>query len=103
MASELFSSFRIPYDQYVDLELVFSLRLHISPEEMGRMFFYDILLLYKRYEQYLQDEEDNNAAQVQKYEEENGNMNDNINNTMSSMQNSINSMVGKMPGMTGIH
>ncbi len=97
MALELFSSFRIPYEQYVDLELIFALRLHIGPEEMGRMFFYDIMLLYHRYEKYIQEENEQQERQQAEYEQQNEDMH----SEMASMRSDMGKMVGNivMPTM----
>lgn len=37
---------------------------------MGQMFFYDIMLLYNRYDEYLKDEQKQQEEQQKKYEEE---------------------------------
>ena len=37
---------------------------------MGRMYFYDIMMLYNRYDEYLKDEQKAQEEQQRKYEEE---------------------------------
>jgi len=87
VALELFSSFRIPYEQYVDLELIFSMRLHIGPEEMGRMFFYDIMLLYHRYEKYVTEENERQEREQDEYEKQHNDAYDNMSSMKSDMAN----------------
>jgi len=50
--------------------LIFALKLHIGPEEMGRMFFYDISMLYKKYVEYLDEENKQQKEEQERYEEE---------------------------------
>ena len=93
VALELFSSFRIPYEQYVDLELLFSMRLHITPEELGRMFFYDIMLLYHRYEEYVKEENENQKQQQSEYEMQHDDMRaemESMSRNMSSFSSGMN-------------
>lgn len=68
------------------------MKLHIGPQEMGRMFFYDIMLLYKRYEDYVEEEDRQQKEEQKKYEEENGSVQD----MQSNMQISMNQMTQKM-------
>jgi hypothetical protein len=68
------------------------MKLHIGPQEMGRMFFYDIMLLYKRYEDYVEEEDRQQKEEQKKYEEENGSVQD----MQSNMQSSMNQMTQKM-------
>lgn len=35
---------------------------------MGKMFFYDIMMLYKRYEEYVKEENEQQEAQQKEYE-----------------------------------
>lgn len=86
MELELFSSFRIPYELYVDLELVFALKLHISPDVLEKMYFYDIMLLYHRYEDYVKEENESQKQQQEEYEEQQADMRA----EMSSIQNNMN-------------
>ena len=46
------------------------MKLNISPIEMGQMYFYDIMMLYNRYDEYLKDEQKAQEEQQRKYEEE---------------------------------
>lgn len=50
--------------------LVFSLKLHISPEEMGKMYFYDIMMLHDRYSEYVKEENEAQENQQRQYEEQ---------------------------------
>ena len=43
------------------------MRLHIQPCELERMFFYDIMLLYRRYEAYVKEENENQQAEEERY------------------------------------
>lgn len=76
------------------------MKLHISPEDMGRMFFYDIMLLYKRYEAYVEDEDRQQKEEQRRYEEENGTpqeMYSNAQNQMNQMTKNVGSFdAGKL-------
>lgn len=61
------------------------MKLNIGPQEMGRMFFYDIMLLYKRYEAYVEEEDKQQKAEQKKYEEENGSPQEMYGNMQSQM------------------
>lgn len=52
---------------------MFSLRLHISPLDMWRMPWYDIVYLYKAYSDYVDEENKQHAEQQAKIEEEHNN------------------------------
>ncbi len=49
---------------------MFALKLHISPLEMWQMPFYDIMLLYRAYEEVVNEEKKNEEKQRKEYEEE---------------------------------
>ena len=93
----LFSCFQIRYDQYVDLELVFAMKLHISPAEMGEMYFYDIMLLYKKYEAYVKEEQEQQAKQQEEYEQEYGNPMDKYSDVQSQMSKVASNMGSLTP------
>ena len=61
------------------------MKLHIGPEEMGKMFFYDIMLLYKRYEAYVEEEDRQQKEEQKKYDEEMESQQDNYSNIQSQM------------------
>lgn len=46
------------------------MKLHISPKEMGEMYFYDIMLLYKRYEAYVKEENESAEKTNTEYNEQ---------------------------------
>lgn len=45
------------------------MRLHITPDVLGKMYFYDIMMLYHRYEEYVKEENEQQKAQEAEYEE----------------------------------
>lgn len=51
---KLFSLFKIPYLSFVNLELLFARELHISPVDLWEMPFYDILYLYRQWQDYVE-------------------------------------------------
>ena len=48
------------------------MKLNIPPCEMGKMFFYDIMLLYNRYEAYVKDEHEAQQKQEAEYRDQYG-------------------------------
>ena len=76
------------------------MKLHIGPEEMGQMFFYDIMLLYERYKAYVEEEDRQQKEEQKKYEEENGSPQDmysDMKSQMSQMTNNVGSFdAGKL-------
>jgi hypothetical protein len=71
---------------------VFSYKLHISPEEMGRMSFYDIMLLYERYNAYIEEENERDATQQKAYEEQYNQQQFDPGSMMRSMSNNMPNM-----------
>ena len=49
---------------------MFALRLHITPIEMWKMPFYDIMLLYRAYEEYVNKENEEQTKQQEQYEQQ---------------------------------
>ena len=85
---KVFSSFQILYEEYVNFEFVFSMFLHIDPITMGKMFYYDIVYLFKRYETYVKEmNKDNDEMSVNA--EDSGEM---YNEQVESMKRSVESM-----------
>lgn len=69
------------------------MKLHVSPKEMGEMYFYDIMLLYNRYEQYVKDENERIENEQKEYNEQNPPVNyDNIQKNVSDMSNRMGNM-----------
>lgn len=46
------------------------MKLHIPPCEMDKMFFYDIMMLYNRYSDYVDKENEANKKEQERYSEE---------------------------------
>jgi uncharacterized coiled-coil protein SlyX len=46
------------------------MKLHITPLEMGKMYFYDIMMLYNRYEEYVKEENEAQEKQQAEYNEQ---------------------------------
>lgn len=63
------------------------MRLHINPEVLGRMFFYDIMLLYHRYEKYVEEENESNKQQEMEYQERHSDMMSEVNDMKNNMPN----------------
>ena len=79
--------------------LVFSMKLHITPEQMGEMFFYDIMMLYDRYKQYVEEENEAQENQQKAYEEgyqQNMNPSDMIRSAQKNMPNYSNMNMGNL-------
>ena len=72
------------------------MKLHIGPEEMGRMFFYDIMMLYNRFEQFVKDEKEAQEKQQSEYDAQYGSQMDQD----SDMQNQVSQMTSKMGSYT---
>lgn len=65
---------------------------------MGRMFFYDIMLLYRRYEDYLEEDRKYQEQQQAEYEEKYGQIPD-TKATLESMRNYTPQSMPSMPSM----
>lgn len=72
------------------------MKLHIGPEEMGRMFFYDIMMLYNRFEQFVKDEKEAQEKQQSEYDAQYGSQMDHY----SDMQNQVSQMTSKIGSYT---
>lgn len=83
------------------------MKLHITPEQMGGMFFYDIMMLYDRYKQYVEEEneaqENQQKAYEENYQQNNINPSDMMRNVQNSMPNYNNMNIGSLTkGFKGI-
>ena len=77
------------------------MQLHIPPNVMGEMYYYDIKMLYNRYEQYIKEENENSKTQQEEYESSMEQPDPgNIQNQMSSMMHQ--SMDTITRGFTGL-
>ena len=72
------------------------MKLNISPIEMGQTYFYDIMMLYNRYEAFLKDEKEAQDKQQAEYEEQYGNPQDQY----SNMQSQISQATSKIGSLT---
>ena len=61
------------------------MKLHISPAEMGKMYFYDIMMLYNRYEAFVKDEREAQEKQQAEYDEQYGNPQEQYSNIQSQI------------------
>jgi hypothetical protein len=52
------------------MELVFAMKLHISPCELEQMYFYDILYLYKAYADFVDEEAKQQKEQEAQYKQD---------------------------------
>lgn len=59
---------------------------------MGRMFFYDIMLLFHRYEKLVEEENSERERQQEEYEQQNEDMH----GEMATMRSDMNNMIGRM-------
>lgn len=67
--------------------MVFALRLHIQPSEMERMYFYDIMMLYNKYADYIEKENERQEKEQAKYEDEHADMMRDMSSIKNSMPN----------------
>lgn len=76
------------------------MKLHISPIDMQMMAWYDISLLYKRYERYVEEENAQTQTETTQQEDYMNVYNNNINNMTSNfnMDNLTRGFSG-IPGM----
>lgn len=72
------------------------MKLNISPIEMGQMYFYDIMMLYNRYEAFVKDEKEAQEKQQEEYNEQYGNPQDQY----SNIQSQISQATQKMGSLT---
>lgn len=82
----------------MDIEFVFALKLHISPDVLNKMFFYDIMLLYHKYEDYVKEENKSNQQQYEDYSQQQDDMKSEMNSMVNSMNNKFN-----IPNMGGLN
>jgi uncharacterized coiled-coil protein SlyX len=72
------------------------MKLHITPLEMGKMYFYDIMMLYNRYEEYVKEENEAQEKQQAEYNEQYGDQQAKYDN----MQLQMSQMTQKMGSIT---
>ena len=72
------------------------MKLHITPLEMGKMYFYDIMMLYNRYEEYVKEENEAQEKQQAEYNEQYGDHQAKYDN----MQSQMSQMTQKMGSIT---
>ena len=73
------------------------MKLHITPIEMGKMYFYDIMLLYKKYEEFVNEQNEADEKRQAEYNEQDGG---NISDYTSSMNSKVDSMINKIGSIT---
>lgn len=50
--------------------MVFGMKLHIPPSEIDNMLWYDIMMIYNAYSEYVDKENEENRIEQDKYESE---------------------------------
>jgi hypothetical protein len=73
------------------------MKLHITPDVLGKMYFYDIMMLYNRYDQYVQDEQESQKEQQKQYEAQQEEYNSKYSNISSQMANITRGMGSMTP------
>lgn len=74
------------------------MKLHISPADMGKMYFYDIMMLYNRYEEFVKDEREAQEKQQAEYDEQYGSPYDQYSNIQSQISQATSKIGSLTPG-----